>query len=124
MNKDSLYQLQRIDCNCNDCGFMWRDMDRFKQALEQHRMFQFEAFELKKKKLLKQSDELARKGKYDDAKVLFNEADKMKFQSMTNKTANIQYGFCEKFNKDLTFIPNTCQLETQKCFVHRKDYVH
>ena len=28
----------------------------------------------------------------------------------------IHYGVCGKLNKDVSFIPNTCQLETQKCF--------
>lgn len=34
---------------------------------------------------------------------------------------NLQFGKCSKFNKEVSFIPNTCQLETQKCFIHRKD---
>jgi hypothetical protein len=30
------------------------------------------------------------------------------------------YGTCTKFNKLVSFIPNTCQLETQSCFEHRR----
>jgi len=32
----------------------------------------------------------------------------------------LAYGDCEKFNKSVSFIPETCQLETQTCFEHRK----
>jgi hypothetical protein len=32
----------------------------------------------------------------------------------------LNFGNCTKFNKSVTFIPNTCQLETQECFQHRK----
>ena len=30
------------------------------------------------------------------------------------------YGNCTKLNKPVSFIPETCQIETQKCFEHRK----
>ncbi len=33
----------------------------------------------------------------------------------------IHYGYCDKFKKPVSFIPNVCQVETQECFVHRKD---
>lgn len=33
----------------------------------------------------------------------------------------INYGQCEKFSKEVTFIPNTCQLDTQTCFKHRRE---
>lgn len=32
------------------------------------------------------------------------------------------YGFCNKLNKEVIFIPNTCQLETQNCFKHRRNF--
>jgi hypothetical protein len=32
----------------------------------------------------------------------------------------LHYGTCVKFDKIVTFIPNTCQLETQECFEHRR----
>lgn len=33
---------------------------------------------------------------------------------------DLQFGECNKLNKYVSFIPNICQLETQKCFQHRK----
>ncbi len=32
---------------------------------------------------------------------------------------NLQFGYCDKLKKDVSFTPNTCQIETQNCFVHR-----
>lgn len=77
MDKESIYLRQLIDCNCNDCFYMVRDLD----ALERHKQ--------------------SYKG--------------------TGLMDNLNYGDCTKFNKPVSFIPNTCQLETQYCFKHRKD---
>lgn len=30
MDKESIIELQKIDCNCNDCKFMVRDIEKFK----------------------------------------------------------------------------------------------
>jgi hypothetical protein len=70
MDKSDIIALQKIDCNCNDCKFMERDMSRTPEKF---------------------------------------------------KPAKINYGHCTKFYKPVTFIPAICQLETQSCFVHRKD---
>lgn len=40
---------------------------------------------------------------------------------VTYPSYRINYGYCEKFNKKVSFIPNMIQLDTQKCFVHRKN---
>ena len=47
------------------------------------------------------------------------EANKMKFQ-FDKKEIAINYGSCEKFEKPVSFIPNTIQLDTQQCFKNRK----
>lgn len=70
MDKSDIIALQKIDCNCNDCKFMVRDLSRPPEK---------------------------------------------------GKAAKINYGTCSKFDKPVTFIPAVCQLETQICFVHRKD---
>lgn len=69
MDKESIYLLQKFDCNCNDCKYMIRN-------------------------LLK--------------------------PPLKGQTNPINYGQCVKFNKEVSFIPATCQLETQNCFEHRK----
>lgn len=42
-------------------------------------------------------------------------------QFQFNKSNLLQYGICEKFKKQVSFIPNVCQIETQDCFIHRRD---
>lgn len=80
MDKESIYELQKIDCNCNDCAFMVRDFE---------------------------------KKKYWDSTELHKD--------QKNASYRIHYGKCEKLAKDVSFIPNICQIETQGCFTHRKD---
>lgn len=79
MDKESILELQRIDCNCNDCFFMDRDLEKRKQT-----------------------DHL--------------------YEGMKNASHRINYGNCRRRYGRVTFIPNTCQLENQNCFVHRKDF--
>lgn len=83
MTKESLIELQKIDCNCNDCEYMNRDFERYK----------------------------ASDGLYTNEKG-----------QVTNPSHRINYGHCNKFNKPVSFIPNICQIETQKCFEHRNRY--
>jgi len=41
----------------------------------------------------------------------------------TGLSDKLVYGFCIVFNlKRVSFSPNTCQIETQDCFEHRKDF--
>lgn len=78
MDKRLIYLLQKIDCNCNDCAFMTRDIDRRRRYDELHK---------------------------DTAAKQFR----------------VHYGNCEKLKKTVSFISGICQLDTQECFVHRKD---
>lgn len=39
---------------------------------------------------------------------------------VTSPSHRINYGNCQKFGKAVSFIPNTCQLDTQECFEHRR----
>lgn len=81
MTKGSIIELQKIDCNCNDCRFMVRDM-----------------------------------GKYNSFDKLYTDNS----GRVTRPSHRVSYGDCEKFGKSVSFIPNTCQLDTQSCFEHRK----
>ena len=119
MTKESIIELQKIDCNCNDCKYMVRDMSAYENSLELHRTWQFSSFELKKKRLIEKSKEWAEKEEFDKAKSLFEEAESMKF-IFDKSFSIINYGMCSKFKKFVSFIPNTCQLETQQCFKHRR----
>ena len=108
MDSQSAYLLQKLDCNCNDCGYMVRDFVRHKEKLEQHNHDKFSRFTLTKNKLIESGSEQAKM-----------EAGKMKFQP--DSKINEGFGFCNRFNKNVDFIPSICLIHTQKCFVHRKD---
>lgn len=71
MSKESIYELQKIDCNCNDCGYLERDLTRLPKKCA---------------------------------------------------PSPINFGNCKKFDKEVSFIPATCQVDTQHCFIHRKDF--
>jgi hypothetical protein len=43
------------------------------------------------------------------------------YDNMKNASHRINYGKCSKFNKDISFIPNSCQVYTQECFKNRKE---
>jgi hypothetical protein len=70
-------ELQNIDCNCNNCIFMQRNIKKYKS--------------------------------FD---YLYGHSKKASHR--------VNYGYCDKFKKKVSFIPNICQIETQKCFKNRK----
>lgn len=121
MDKESVLESQKIDCNCNDCVFMQRDVEKFKASQELHHKWQLDYFNTCKQRLKDKAKWY--KNNFNDLETwdkLLTEADKMKFQ-FNSKTAMINYGNCTKLNKSVSFIPNHCQLETQSCFKHRRD---
>ncbi len=121
MNKESIIELQKIDCNCNDCVFMVRDMEKFKESLDRHHKWQWDYFNVLKDNLIKKAKWWKeQKNDLDKCNNLLAEAAKMKFQ-FDKGEVSINYGRCSKLNKDVSFIPNVLQIETQECFKHRKD---
>ncbi len=121
MTKESIYELQRIDCNCNDCGFMKRDFNRFKQSLEDHHQWQLDHFNAIKNRIIKKAKEWEKKGETEKQITLLKQAESMKFQ-FNKAECLLNFGNCDRFMKPITFISGICQLDTQKCFIHRKDY--
>jgi len=98
---------------------MIRDNDRFNQSLETHKEWQLSYFNTIRGNLYKRAKQWETKREFEKAKTVRMEADRMKFQ-VDKKEAMINYGDCAKFKKKVSFIPNTCQLETQECFEHRR----
>lgn len=83
MSNENIIELQKLDCNCNDCLYLIRDQGTLH--------------------------------KYD---ALYDELHGGHKQSW-----RIHYGFCSKFNnKKIQFTPGQCQLHTQECFKHRREY--
>lgn len=118
MDKESIYELQKIDCNCNDCGYMKRDFETYNKWEQWNKELQFKEFTQKQEKAFEVANECTdTKGKESLLKI----AKKMKF--LFNKSGCISYGHCEKFDKSVSFISGQCLIETQKCFMHRKDMI-
>lgn len=101
---------------------MIRSLKRFQQSLDDHHRWQFDYFTTIRNKKLERIKEFKLKGELDKALTLQKEVDKMKFQ-FNRKECMINFGHCSKFDKPVTFIPNTCQLDTQICFSHRNDSI-
>lgn len=133
MTKESTYELQRIDCNCNDCAFLQRLPDKLNEAVAKDRALQEDIFNLTKERKINKT--LSDIENLERHRTLINNADKKilgkkeyldllrkkKFGYQGQKTQS-QYGLCLRFEKYITFFPNSCQIETQFCFIHRKDY--
>lgn len=115
MTKEIIFELQLIDCNCNDCKHMVRDFDTYRKWEQWNKELQEKKFERKKAEAFRIANECEdQQGK----KTLLAIANKMKF--MFDKSGLLQYGNCQKFSKQVSFIPGICQLETQQCFEHRR----
>lgn len=92
------FELQNLDCNCNNCVFMERDFETYKKWSDFHKDLQLKEFNSKK-----------------DLGLIRKTA-----QFQFDKSNLIQYGKCTKLKKQVSFIPNILQLETQECFKNRK----
>lgn len=99
---------------------MQRDAERLNKSLEFHRKLQEDLFLKEKSKLLTLARFYHReKNDLEKYQQVWDKISKMKFQ-FDKSAVKINYGFCSKLSKEVSFIPNHCQLETQECFKHRK----
>jgi len=74
---------------------------------------------------------IRRKKFWDDAQKAFKNGQIKRYEALlkertkvsldTTYKSGLSYGDCTKFNKPISFIANTLQLDTQECFIHRKD---
>lgn len=117
MIKESILELQKIDCNCNDCAFMVRDLDKYQCVLDHDKKYQLIFFRSKKARAIVRArnhkDPIKRSLALADAIALKH--------TYFPQRIPIGYGACTKFGKQVDFMPNVLQLDTQKCFKHRKD---
>ena len=111
MNKESIIELQKTDCNCNDCKHLLRN--NYKKKLQDmfHETIQKVEFDRNR------NSDLFIAYTLRDSTLL----SKTVKQRFIPQKPNMSYGYCKKlYFKEVSFIPNTCQLETQNCFEHRK----
>lgn len=113
-------ELQNIDCNCSDCGYLERSLSKRQKHVDFHYRMQKSHFDSKRIKLIESGEERLRKGQTDKAKLIFKEARKLSFV-FNEGECSLHYGKCLKFDKQVSFISNTCQLDTQDCFIHRSE---
>jgi hypothetical protein len=114
-------ELELIDCNCNNCIFMDRDMQKFKMYHEIKEIQALEHFERIKQKAIEDAHNTIANSRPEDlkgAEGLLRVAEKMRFQF--DKSTLVHYGNCTKKSKPIAFLPNICQIETQDCFKHRR----
>ena len=116
------YELKVLDSNCSDCLFMDRSIPKRQTSVDKHYVWQKNHFDMERMKVLTRAEYWQNEGDMAKAKLLLQEARKMVFQFNEGECA-LHYGMCHKYDKDVSFIPNTIQLDTQDCFVHRKEFV-
>ena len=122
MDKESIYLLQLLDTNCNDCIFMERDFERFNNSLYFHKNLQLTSFNRRKNKLIEQANYY--KNKFYDLEKwndLLLESDKMKFV-FDKSFVSLNFGKCKKLNKKVSYMPNESMLNAN-CFKHRKPFI-
>ncbi len=112
MDKESIIGLQKVDCNCSDCKHLLRNNYKLQLSKITHERWDKAEYDRNR------DNALALAFAFRD-KTELSKLEKEKFQP--SKGGVINYGYCKKFDlKEVSFIPNTCQLETQDCFEHRK----
>lgn len=116
-----MIELQKLDCNCNDCGFMIRDSERLKESKQFHRQLDKDAFDRTQGILLQKAMQARRENELEKFEAIHKTRDKMKFQP--SYVSGLNYGTCSKFSKPVSFIAMTCQPENSECFTHRKDMI-
>lgn len=94
---------------------MDRDLIQYKKWENYHREADLVEFNKSKEKAIFEAMQVGG----DSGKGMLRVAQKMNF--MFEKKYLIQYGNCKKFNRPVSFIPLTCQIENQECFKHRRD---
>ncbi len=128
MDKESLIELQQIDCNCNDCKFMKRNIKEYDLWSGRTKSLQYFTFLRNRRKALLSASELIygskrkptpNKDAVKQGFIMMKDAMKMAFQ-FDRSQVTLAYGNCQKFSKSISFIPNALQLETQQCFEHRR----
>lgn len=132
-DKESIYLLQKLDCNCNNCKFLERDFVEWNLWKGYTEFLQYFDFLRKRRKQLFTASELIFGSKYKknvnersikQGQILEATARKLKFQ-FDKSDLTLGYGIClsrkGKWNQPVTFVVETLQLDTQHCFVHRKE---
>lgn len=108
MDKESKLELQKIDCNCNDCFYFKRDIEKSKR--------------------------LNNNDKIKTCKIHYGGCSNPN-RAITDKSIIDNVSLVKNINVDgdtfavvdvaqIAVIANMCLLGTQECFLHRKDGIN
>lgn len=122
-DKYSLYLLQCVDCNCNDCRWMVRDLDKYRAAQELRKGIMTDHFHTLNQKEKETALEKVKAGKtdIDTFNRTIREIDSRQYVHST-PNPQINYGRCTHPDygpKDVNFLPTTFSGDTRHCFEHR-----
>ena len=112
--------LEDVDCNCNNCKHLERDLVKFNAWKDKHISWQLWSFENWKERTNKQIDEHYQKQEFNAGFELEQVLAKAKFL-FDGSPAKLSYGKCNKFQKEVSFLPGAFQLDTQECFENRRN---
>lgn len=116
--------LQRLDANCNDCFHLTRDFEARRQAIQNDRDHTAFKIRFQRRKLLKEARKKLNNGDRKKYRSLLKERTRgHKVNIVPNHKGTLFYGYCNKFDKQVSFIPNVFELVNQECFIHRKDKI-
>ena len=119
--KESKYEEQKINCNCNDCIYLERDFIALEESKKRNRSYYAWSYKYRRCNKLKRAKK-ALEGTETNQKrhdALLEERSNLSLD--TSFRSGLSFGKCRKLEKDITFIPNLLQIETQGCFKHRLD---
>lgn len=118
MGPESRIQFQEIDCNCNDCTYMIRNLRKLDEAKQDARDYAASSIKRIRAKRLDEANDSLERGNVRSYEGILLERRSVSVKS--NYRSGLSFGDCTKFNKPVSFIPNILQLDTQECFEHRR----
>lgn len=131
-NGETWIGFQKLNCNCNDCLFMQRDLKETNLWRGWHEHFDYMEYLKARHQLAYQLSMMDIAAKEEGRPlprktVIHLEKKYRKFPFQFNSKGLINYAVCTsekgKHNQKVTFLSNHFQLDTQHCFVHRKGVV-
>lgn len=118
MDAESRILLQEIDCNCNDCAFFVRSLDRLNESKRVHRGWVAAGIRTRRAAFWAEAQKALGKGDMVSYHALLKERRTVSVDR--SYKAGLIFGDCSKKGARITTVPGTCLPENAECFVHRK----
>lgn len=118
MDKESIYLLQCIDANCNDCRFFVRNVAALEASKQFHRDYCAWSYCVRRRYCWDEAQKALAKGNTKRHDEMMKQRKAVTVD--TGYKTGLVFGNCAKFNKPISAVPNACQPDTQHCFEHRR----